>query len=53
MNQNATIPAPEGNKHEPRTREQLDAARFGTIGFDLYKAVVLAESERLFQNRKA
>lgn len=48
---NETIKAP-AREQAPRTREQQDAARFGTIGFDLYRAAVLAESARIFAARQ-
>lgn len=48
---NPTVKAPAADE-SPRSREQADAARFGTIGFDLYRAAVLAESERIFRARE-
>ena len=42
-----TVPAPE-QEEQPRTTEQRQLAKFGTIGFDLYAAVVRSESERRY-----
>ena len=48
---NKTVPAPATTKQE-RSQSACMAARFGTIGFDVYVALVLAESDRLFRARE-
>lgn len=48
MNDKPTQPAP-AETLPPRSESARVAARFGTIGFDLYAAAVKAESERLFR----
>lgn len=47
-----TIPAPADQSQSVVDMDQVRAAsKFGTIGFDAYVAMVLADSERLFRAR--
>lgn len=46
-----TVPAPPSPPKE-RTPSQLALSKFGTIGYDLYLQVVLAESARLYQGKQ-
>ncbi len=49
---NATVAAPADQARPTADLDQIRAAaRFGTIGFDRYVAMVKAESERLFNAR--
>ncbi len=41
-----TVPAPAAVVTPARSTEQATLARFGTIGFDLYRSIVIAESNR-------
>lgn len=51
MNDRETIPAPS-EAPAARSNSAIELTKFGTIGFDLYKAIIVAEGERLYNNRR-
>ena len=45
-----TVPAPPQSSQE-KTRSQLALSKFGTIGYDVYVQLILAESARVYSKK--